>query len=39
MARRKTLEFVRTKPTIEKLIIRKRILEIAKSIATKLSDE
>ncbi|MCH1426201.1 MAG: helix-turn-helix domain-containing protein [Alphaproteobacteria bacterium] len=39
MARRETLELVRTYYTIEKPIVRKRILEMVKSIATTLSDE
>ena len=39
MARRETLEPVRTYYTIEKQIVRKRILEMVKSIATTLSDE
>jgi len=39
MARRQTLELVRTYYTIEKPIVRKRILEMVKSIATTLSDE
>ena len=39
MARRETLELVRTYCTIEKLIVRKRILEMVKSIATTLLDE
>ena len=39
MARRETLELVRTYYTIEKLIVRKRISEMVKSIATTLSDE
>ena len=39
MARRETLELVRTYYTIEKPIVRKRISEMVKSIATTLSDE
>ena len=39
MARRETLELVRTNYTIEKPIVRKRISEMVKSIATTLSDE
>ena len=39
MACHKTLELVRTYYTIEKPIVRKRILEMVKSIATTLSDE
>ena len=39
MARRETFELVRTYYTIEKPIVRKRISEIVKSIATTLSDE
>ena len=39
MARRKTLELVRTYYTIEKPIVRKHISEMVKSIATTLSDE
>jgi len=39
MALRETLELVRTYYTIEKPIVRKRISEMVKSIATTLSDE
>ena len=39
MARLETLELVRTYYTIEKPIVRKRISEMVKSIATTLSDE
>ena len=39
MARRETFELVRTYYTIEKPIVRKRISEMVKSIATTLSDE
>ena len=39
MARRETVELVRNYYTIEKLIVRKRISEMVKSIATTLSDE
>ncbi len=39
MACRETLELVRTYYTIEKPIVRKRISEMVKSIATTLSDE
>jgi transcriptional regulator with XRE-family HTH domain len=39
MARRETLELVRTYYTIEKPIVRKRISEMVKSIATSLSGE
>ena len=39
MARREKLELVRTCYTIEKPIVRKRILEMVKSIATTLLDE
>ena len=39
MARRETSELVRTYYTIEKPVVRKRVLEMVKSIATKLSDE
>ena len=39
MARRETLELARTYYTIEKPIVRKRISEMVKSIATTLSDE
>jgi len=39
MARHETLELVRTYYTIEKPIVRKRISEMVKSIATTLSDE
>ena len=39
MARRETFELVRTYYTIEKPIVLKRISEMVKSIATKLSDE
>lgn len=39
MPRRETLELVRTYYTIEKPIVRKRISEMVKSIATTLSDE
>ena len=39
MVWRETLESVRTCYPIEKLIVRKRISEMVKSIATKLSDE
>ena len=39
MARRETLELVRTYYTIEKPIARKRISEMVKSIATTMSDE
>ena len=39
MARRETLEFVRTYHTIEEPSARKRISEMVKSIATTLSDE
>ena len=39
MARRETFELVRTYYTIEKPIVRKRISEVVKSIATTLSDE
>lgn len=39
MARRETLELVRTYYTIEKPIVRKRISKMVKSIATALSDE
>ena len=39
MARRETLDLVRTYYTIEKPIVRKRISEMVKSIATTLSDE
>ena len=39
IARRETLELVRNYYTIEKLIVRKRISEMVKSIATTLSDE
>ena len=39
IARRETLELVRTYCTIEKPIVRKRISEMVKSIATTLSDE
>ena len=39
MARRETLELVRTYYSIEKPIVRKRISEMLKSIATALSDE
>ena len=39
LARRETLELVRTYYTIEKPIVRKRISEMVKSIATTLSDE
>ena len=39
MARRETLELVRTYYTIEKPIVRKRISEMVKSIATTLSGE
>ena len=39
MARRETLELVRAYYTIEKQIVRKRISEMVKSIATTLSDE
>ena len=39
VTRRKTLELVRTYYTIEKPIVRKRISDIVKSIATTLSDE
>ena len=39
MARRETLELVRTYHTIEKPIVRKPIREMVKSIATMLSDE
>ena len=39
MARRETLELVRTYYTIEKPIFRKHISEMVKSIATTLSDE
>ena len=39
MAWRETLELVRTRHTIEKPLVRKRISEMPKSIATKLSDE
>ena len=39
MARRETLELVRTYYTIEKPIVRKRISEMVKSIATTLSEE
>ena len=37
--RRETLKLVRTYYTIEKPIVRKRISEMVKSIATTLSDE
>lgn len=39
MARRETLELVRTYYTIEKPLVRKRILEMVKSIATTLAGE
>ena len=39
MAWRETLELVLTYYTIEKPIVRKRFLEMVKSIATTLSDE
>jgi len=39
MARRETLEVERTCYTIKKPIVRKRISEMVKSIATTLSDE
>ena len=39
MARRETLELVRTYYAIEKPIVRKRFSEMLKSIATTLSDE
>jgi len=39
MARRETLELVRTYYTIDKPIVRKRISEMVKSIATSLADE
>ena len=39
MAQRETLALVRTYFTIEKPIVRKRISEMVKSIATTLSDE
>jgi len=39
MARRETLELVRTYYTIEKPIVRKRISEMLKSIATTLLEE
>ena len=39
MARRETLELVRTYQTTEKPIVQKRISEMVKSIATMLSDE
>ena len=39
MARRETLELVRTYYIIKKPIVRKRIPEMVKSIATTLSDE
>jgi len=39
MARRETLELVRTYYTIEKPAVRKRIAEMVKSIATTLADE
>ena len=39
MARRETSELVRTYYIIEKSIVRKRISELMKSIATTLSDE
>ena len=39
MARRETLELVRTYYTIEKLAVRKRIAEMVKSIATMLAGE
>ena len=39
MVRLETLELVRTYYTIEKPIVRKRISEMVKSIATTLSDE
>ena len=39
LARCETLELVRTLNTIEKPIVKKRLLEMVKSIATTLSDE
>ena len=39
MARRETLELVRTYYTIEKPAVRKRIAEMVKSIATTLAGE
>ena len=39
LARRETLELVQIYYTIEKPIVKKRLLEMVKSIATTLSDE